>query len=175
MPLVSPDALHAALETVIDPEIRKPVTELGMVESVAADDAGHVAVTILLTVAACPLKDTLTRDTTFAGVDMREGDKVVMWYISANRDEAHFAEPYRFDITREPNEQGGFGTGGPHFCLGANLARREITLMFEELFRWLPDLRITSEPDRLQSAFINGIKRMRCSFTPTKVPADLDA
>ena len=66
MPQVSPDALHAALETVIDPEIRKPVTELGMVESVAADEAGHVAVTILLTVAACPLKDTLTKDTTAA-------------------------------------------------------------------------------------------------------------
>ena len=64
MPQVSSDALHAALATVIDPEIRKPVTELGMVESVAADEAGHVAVTILLTVAACPLKDTLTRDTT---------------------------------------------------------------------------------------------------------------
>ena len=66
MPQVSPDALHAALETVIDPEIRKPVTELGMVESVVADEAGHVAVTILLTVAACPLKDTLTKDTTAA-------------------------------------------------------------------------------------------------------------
>ena len=66
MPQVSPDALHAALETVIDPEIRKPVTELGMVESVAADDGGHVAVTILLTVAACPLKDKLTKDTTAA-------------------------------------------------------------------------------------------------------------
>ncbi|HQG15904.1 MAG TPA: P-loop NTPase [Ornithinibacter sp.] len=63
---VTPDALHAALETVIDPEIRKPVTELGMVESVSADEFGHVAVTILLTVAACPLKDTLTRDTTAA-------------------------------------------------------------------------------------------------------------
>jgi ATP-binding protein involved in chromosome partitioning len=66
MPQVSQDALHAALETVIDPEIRKPVTELGMVESVAADDGGRVAVTILLTVAACPLKDTLTKDTTEA-------------------------------------------------------------------------------------------------------------
>ena len=66
MPQVSTDALHAALATVIDPEIRKPITELGMVESVAADDAGHVAVTILLTVAACPLKDTLTKDTTAA-------------------------------------------------------------------------------------------------------------
>ncbi len=66
MPQVSPDALHAALETVIDPEIRKPVTELGMVESVVADEAGQVSVTILLTVAACPLKDKLTTDTTEA-------------------------------------------------------------------------------------------------------------
>ena len=65
-PRSAPTPCHAALETVIDPEIRKPVTELGMVESVAADDAGHVAVTILLTVAACPLKDTLTKDTTAA-------------------------------------------------------------------------------------------------------------
>ena len=87
-----------------------------------------------------------------------------------------FADGHRFDITR-PNakDQVGYGAGGPHFCLGANLARREITMMFEEIFRWLPDLEITSEPDRLLSPFINGIKRMRCAFTPTKVPADLDA
>ena len=63
-----------------------------------------------------------------------------------------------------------FGAGGPHFCLGANLARREITMMFQEIFQWLPDLEITSEPDRLLSPFINGIKRMDCAFTPTTVP-----
>ena len=81
---VSPDALHAALETVIDPEIRKPVTELGMVESVAADEAGHVAVTILLTVAACPLKDTLTKDTTaaLAAVDGVTGVTVTLGVMS---------------------------------------------------------------------------------------------
>jgi ATP-binding protein involved in chromosome partitioning len=84
MPPVSPDALHAALETVIDPEIRKPVTELGMVESVAADEAGHVAVTILLTVAACPLKETLTKDTTaaLAAVDGVTGVTVTLGVMS---------------------------------------------------------------------------------------------
>ena len=76
----------------------------------------------------------------------------------------------RFDVTRTPNEHVGFGGGGPHFCLGANLARREIRVMFEELFTWLPDLRITAEPDFLQSAFIHGIKRMPCEFTPADVP-----
>jgi len=70
------------------------------------------------------------------------------------------------DVGRTPNEHVGFGAPGPHFCLGANLARREITVMFRELFRRLPDLRITGEPTRLLSGFINGIKRMPCEFTP---------
>ena len=94
------------------------------------------------------------------------GEKVVMWYWSGNRDEHHFADPARFDITR-PNtkDMAGYGAGGPHFCLGANLARREIQVMFDEIFRELPDLEITGEPDRLVSAFINGVKRMPCEFT----------
>jgi methyl-branched lipid omega-hydroxylase len=91
---------------------------------------------------------------------------VVLWYTSANRDEAVFADPHRFDVGRTPNEHLGFGAPGPHFCLGANLARREITVMFRELFRRLPDLRITGEPARLLSGFINGIKHMPCEFTP---------
>lgn len=114
---------------------------------------------------------TVTADTELSGHRFREGDKVVMWYESANRDERHFDDPYRFDLRRHPVDHVGFGAGGPHFCLGANLARREIRLMFEEIFRWLPDLEITTEPDYLQSSFIHGIKRMRCRFTPTDVPA----
>ena len=101
-----------------------------------------------------------------AGRPIAEGEKVVMWFNSANRDERQFADPYRFDITRSPNPHFGYGGGGPHFCLGANLARREIRVMFKELFDRLPDLRITAEPEMLQSAFIHGIKRMPCSFTP---------
>ena len=88
-----------------------------------------------------------------------------MWYNSANRDERKFADPYRFDVAREPNEHVGFGAGGPHFCLGANLARREIAVMFDELFRRLPDIEISGEPDMLLSAFIHGIKRMPCRFS----------
>ena len=90
-----------------------------------------------------------------------------MFYNSANRDERQFPDPYRFDVTRTPNEHVGFGAGGPHFCLGANLARREIRVMFEEMFRRLPDIQTTSEPDLLQSGFIHGIKRMRCAWTPS--------
>jgi cytochrome P450 len=109
---------------------------------------------------------TATRDTELGGQRIREGEKVVLWYTSANRDEAVFADPYRFDVGRTPNEHVGFGAPGPHFCLGANLARREITVIFRELFRRLPDLRITGEPARLLSGFINGIKHMPCEFTP---------
>jgi cytochrome P450 len=109
---------------------------------------------------------TATRDTTLRGQSIRAGEKVVLWYCSANRDEAVFDRPFRFDVRREPNEHVGFGGPGPHFCLGAHLARREITVMFREIFRRLPDLQINGAPDRLASFFIHGIKRMRCEFTP---------
>ena len=113
---------------------------------------------------------TATADTEIGGQRIAKGDKVVMWYESADRDERAFDDPYRFDVTRDPNEHVGFGGGGPHFCLGANLARREIRVMFEELFRWLPDIAMTGEPDYLKSAFIHGIKRMPVEFTPADVP-----
>ena len=108
---------------------------------------------------------TATRDTEISGHPVKEGEKVVLWFNSANRDERAFPDPFRFDITRYPNPHAGYGGGGPHFCLGANLARREISVMFEELFRRLPDLRVTGEPEMLQSSFIHGIKRMPCAFT----------
>jgi cytochrome P450 len=111
---------------------------------------------------------TASRDTELGGQRIAEGDKVVLWYASANRDEAHFDDPFRFDVRRAGNDHVGFGAGGPHFCLGANLARREITVMFDELFRRLPDLQVTGEPAMLQSAFIHGIKRMPCAFTPAR-------
>jgi cytochrome P450 len=110
---------------------------------------------------------TATADTDINGFPVQAGEKVVMWFNSADRDDRAFDDPLRFDITRYPNPHFGFGGGGPHFCLGANLARREIRVMFEELFRRLPDLEITGPPDRLQSSFIHGIKRMPCRWTPT--------
>ncbi|MGI9644464.1 MAG: cytochrome P450 [Ilumatobacteraceae bacterium] len=108
---------------------------------------------------------TVTAPTELAGVQLNEGDKVVMFYESANRDERVYDRPDEFDITRPINpQQVGFGAGGPHFCLGANLARREIAVAFDEMRRRLPDLRATAEPDYLQSNFINGIKRLPCSW-----------
>ena len=111
---------------------------------------------------------TATRDVALGGQPIRAGDKVVLWYNSANRDEALWPDPYRFDVTRTPNDHVGFGAGGPHFCLGANLARREIKVMFDELLHRLPDIHVSGAPDMLQSAFIHGIKRMRVEFTPAR-------
>jgi cytochrome P450 len=110
---------------------------------------------------------TATRDTEIRGVKIKEGEKIVMWYNSANRDEDVYANPYTFDVTRAAAPaQVGFGAGGPHFCLGANLARREIAVMFDEIRRRMPNLQITGEPAYLQSNFINGIKRMPCRINP---------
>lgn len=112
------------------------------------------------------MRRTLTRDTALSGVAMSAGDKVTLWYGSANRDESRFADPWRFDVRRSPNPHLGFGGGGAHFCLGANLARREITLAFEELHRQIPDVAADDEPDRLLSAFIHGIKHLPVRWTP---------
>jgi cytochrome P450 len=112
------------------------------------------------------MRRTLTRDVTFGPVEMKKGEKVAMWYLSANRDEAHFKDPYRFDITRDPNHQGGFGTGGAHFCLGAHLARREVVVMMTELLRRLPDIEATGKPEKLRSNFVHGIKRLPAAFKP---------
>ncbi|MBB5161002.1 cytochrome P450 [Mycobacterium sp. AZCC_0083] len=113
------------------------------------------------------MRRTVTRDTELSGVTMRAGDKVTLWYGSANRDETKFADPWTFDVRRQPNPHLGFGGGGAHFCLGANLARREITVIFEELHRRIPDIGATEEPDCLQSAFIHGIKRLPVAWTPS--------
>ena len=101
--------------------------------------------------------------------EFQAGDKVVLWYASANRDPAVFDEPYRFDLGRTPNDHVGFGGPGPHFCLGAHLARREITVMFRELFTRVPDIRAVGEPSRLQSNFINGIKHLPAEWTPARL------
>jgi cytochrome P450 len=110
------------------------------------------------------MRRTATRDTEINGTPFRAGDKVVLYYWSANRDESVFDRPEAFDITRDPNPHVGFGGPGPHFCLGAHLARREITVMFRELFARLPRIRATAEPDRLLSNFINGIKHLPYDF-----------
>jgi methyl-branched lipid omega-hydroxylase len=98
------------------------------------------------------MRRNLTEDIELNGVPMKAGDKVSMWYNSANRDERKFGNPWLFDVTRNPNPQIGFGAGGAHFCLGANLAQREIRVLFEELHRQTPDVVAVEQPAILRSA-----------------------
>ncbi len=106
------------------------------------------------------------RDVELRGKQIKAGDKVVMWHISANRDEEVFADPFRFDIERSPNDHVGFGGGGAHFCLGANLARSELRLIFHELVTRIPDMSLAGDPQRLRSNFSCGIKHMPVTLTP---------
>ena len=121
-----------------------------------------------------PIKNmarTATRDVPLRGETIREGDKVLLLYPSANRDERVFSEPFRFDVTRQPNNHVAFGGYGAHFCLGASLARLELRVMFEELLRWLPDATLADDaklPLR-PSNFIVGIEHMPIAFTPREL------
>jgi cytochrome P450 len=120
---------------------------------------------------ATPVMDfrrTATRDTEIRGLPIAAGEKVVLFYTSANRDEAAFDDPDRFDVRRSPNHHVGFGGGGPHYCMGAALARLQLRALFTELLTRLPDLEV-GEPEPLVGNFINGIKRMPCTFTPERV------
>lgn len=117
------------------------------------------------------MRRTVTRDAQLAGTSLHAGDKLCLHYLSANRDESVFPDPLRFDVRRQPNQHVGFGGPGPHFCLGAHLARREITVMFRELFRHLPDIQAVGEPQPLQSSFIHGVKHLPARFTPRPVTA----
>ncbi|MCP2341574.1 cytochrome P450 [Actinomadura rupiterrae] len=106
----------------------------------------------------------VVRDHELNGHRYREGDQVMLFYSSANRDDAVFEQPDSFDISRHPNPHVGFGGPGPHFCLGANLARLEITEMFRALYTRLPTARSVGDPDMLRSYFMNGVKRIRIEF-----------
>ncbi|MEV8634535.1 cytochrome P450 [Streptosporangium sp. NPDC051023] len=107
---------------------------------------------------------TVTQDYDLRGLHLKAGDKVVLFYGSANRDEDVFPEPDRFDITRETKGHVGFGGPGPHFCLGANLARQEIRTMFRELFTRLPEVRAVGEPELLVSNFDNSVRAQAFTF-----------
>jgi cytochrome P450 family 142 subfamily A polypeptide 1 len=109
---------------------------------------------------------TATRDTEIRGQKIREGDKVLLLYEAANRDERVFRDPDRFDVTRTPNDHVAFGGYGAHFCLGASLARLELRIMFEELLAALPDIELDGEPKLRPSNFIVGIDHMPVVFTP---------
>ncbi len=110
------------------------------------------------------MRRTVTEETVLSGEELHPGDKMLLFYSSANRDEEVFDDPFRFDVRRSPNPHVGFGAAGPHFCLGAHLARREIDVMLRKLLVRLPDIVATAEPDRLRSGFINGIKHLPCRY-----------
>ncbi|MGW7468382.1 cytochrome P450 [Streptomyces xantholiticus] len=104
---------------------------------------------------------TATQDVVLGGARIKKGDRVGLFYSSANNDPTVFDHPERFDITRDPNPHLGFGGGGPHFCLGKSLAVMEIDLIFDAIADALPDLRLAGDPRRLRSAWLNGIKELQ--------------
>ena len=110
---------------------------------------------------------TAACDTELGGQAIAEGDKVVVFYAAANRDESVFDRPQEFDIGRDPNPHVGFGAGGPHFCLGRHLAALELRVLLETLAERMPDIELDGEVSRLRSNFLNGIKHMPVRFTPS--------
>ena len=116
------------------------------------------------------MRRTATHDVALGGHQISEGDRLVLFYNSANRDPRKFDDPERFDVRRAPNAHVGFGGPGPHFCLGAHLARRELAVVFRELFRRLPDLDVSGPAVPLEAAgipLVTGIKKLPVTFTPT--------
>ncbi len=116
---------------------------------------------------------TATRDTELSGVPIREGEKVVTFYLSGNFDEAEFQDPFDFRVDRTPNHHIAFGGGGIHFCLGSHLAKAEIGAMIGEVLGRLPDIELAGDPVRMRSNFVNGFTSMPMRFTPVRagVPA----
>ena len=108
---------------------------------------------------------TATRDTELHGQKIKEGEKVVMWYVSSNRDETRYEDPDRFDVTRKPEHQA-FGAGGRHFCLGTALARLELRILIEETLKRYPDIRLDGDPVAVESLFINQLKALPVGLTP---------
>jgi len=116
------------------------------------------------------MRRTATKPVTLSGHDFDEGDRMILFYGAANRDPRVFDDPHRFDVRRDPNPHVGFGGPGPHFCLGAHLARRELSVVFRQLLTRLPDIEVVGEPDYLEAAgvpLVGGVKRLPVRFTPT--------
>ena len=108
---------------------------------------------------------TATRDTELGGQTIREGEKVVMWYVSSNRDESRYDDPDRFDVTRNPEHQA-FGAGGRHFCLGAALARLELRILFEETLARFPAMEPAGSSEYAESPFVNQLKTLPARLRP---------
>jgi cytochrome P450 len=108
---------------------------------------------------------TATRDTELGGQPIREGDKVVMWYVSSNRDETRYEDPDRFDVRRNPEHQA-FGAGGRHFCLGTALARLELQILFQETLSRFPAMEVAGTPTVVESPFLNQLKTLPVRLSP---------
>ncbi|MGC2675142.1 MAG: cytochrome P450, partial [Mycobacterium sp.] len=113
------------------------------------------------------MRRTAIQDVTVRGSEIKAGDKVVLWYISGNRDEDVFEDPFKFDILRNPNPHIAFGGGGPHFCLGAALARTMLRSLLTEVYTRIPDISAPL-PNFQQANFINGINSLPATWTPEK-------
>jgi cytochrome P450 len=148
------------------PEERKAwQADLEVVTPTAVEEVVRVASPVTF------MRRTVTHDITLSGTDLVEGDKLILFYGAANRDPRVFDDPEGFDVRRDPNPHVGFGGPGPHFCLGAHLARRELSVIFQELLTRLPDIEITGDPVPLDAAgipLVGGIKHLPVAFTPTK-------
>ena len=119
---------------------------------------------------SCPthfMRRTAMRDTELGGAAIRAGDKVVLWYVSGNRDEAEFADPGVFDVGRDPNRHLSFGRGGPHLCLGAHLAKLEVRVVLAALARRVTRFELTGPPQRIRSNFTNGLRELPVRITRT--------
>ena len=113
---------------------------------------------------------TATRDAELHGRQISKGDKVVMWYVSSNRDETRYEDPHRFDVRRNPEHQA-FGAGGRHFCLGTALARLELRILIEETLARYPEMELSGEPRYIESPFINQLKTLPVTLHPASRPA----
>jgi cytochrome P450 len=112
------------------------------------------------------MRRTATKDTVLNGKQIRQGDKVILWYVSGNRDEQEFTDPDTFDISRDPNRHLSFGRGGPHLCLGVHLARLEVKIVLAALAKRVSRFELTGEPHRIRSNFTNGLRTLPIRMVP---------
>jgi cytochrome P450 len=149
-------AMRALIE---NPEERKKLLDDPGLVSSAVEEA------LRMFPAFAHFRRTATRDVELNGATIKEGDKVVMWYVSSNRDESRFEEPDRFSVERNPEHQA-FGAGGRHFCLGTALARLELQILLEETLRRYPAMSLAGEPAYAESPFVNQLKTLPVRLTP---------
>jgi cytochrome P450 len=160
----STTAAHSMVALANDPAERRRLQEdPGAVDDTAVEEMLRWATPVL------DFRRTATADTEIGGQRIAAGDNVLIFYKSANRDESVFRDPYTFDTRRDPNPHLAFGGGGPHFCLGAALARLELKTFFRELFELLPDIEVAGDPVYVPGPFLDSVASLPCSFSATDV------